>query len=210
MNRTTYLVDGFNLYFSLKQAEKDFHNPTRWLNLKGLCSSTLSSVGNKAQLQDVYYFSALAHHLKAKDKFMVKRHQDYIRCLIDSGVNVELGRFKKKTVMCAVCGKPTLHYEEKETDVALALKMMELLATDACDTIVFITGDTDLSPALKYANKLYPTKKVLFAFPHKRRNFELEKLTKCFEISGKRYNQNQFSDPYVLKSGHKVNKPAKW
>jgi uncharacterized LabA/DUF88 family protein len=210
MNRTIFLVDGFNLYFSLRQAEKDFNKPTRWLDLKSLCVSTLSSVGNKAQCQDVYYFSALAHHLSARDKYMVKRHQDYIQCLIDTGVKIELGRFKKKMVMCSVCGKPTQHYEEKETDVALALKMMELFTTSACDTVVFVTGDTDLSPALKYAQNVFPAKKVVFAFPHKRRNFELEKLTQCFEISGKRYNQHQFADPYILKSGRAISKPAKW
>ncbi len=93
MNRTIFLVDGFNLYFSLKQAEKDFGKSTRWLDLNSLCKSYLSQVGNKAQLQDIYYFSALAHHLTTIDPYMVKRHQDYISCLKNSGVQVELGRF---------------------------------------------------------------------------------------------------------------------
>jgi hypothetical protein len=87
---------------------------------------------------------------------------------------------------------------------------MELFIKNACDTAVLLTGDTDLAPALKYANSLFPAKRTLFAFPYKRRNFELEKLTKCFEIKGKTYLRHQFKDPVILSDGISISKPTKW
>ena len=137
INRTTFLVDGFNLYHSLKQASHELGGKTtRWLNLDSLCKAYLYKVGNNAQLESVIYFSALAHHLTPQDKYLVKRHQDYISCLESVGVTVELGRFKKKHVRCRHCGQTTVHHEEKETDVAIALKLFELLMNNECDTVV--------------------------------------------------------------------------
>ena len=38
MNRTTFLVDVFNLYHSVKEAGKDLGVPTKWLDLRSLLS----------------------------------------------------------------------------------------------------------------------------------------------------------------------------
>jgi len=48
MNKTTFLVDGFNLYHGLVDAQRDGHGSgTKWLDLKKLCSSYL-----RCQLSD--------------------------------------------------------------------------------------------------------------------------------------------------------------
>ena len=78
---------------------------------------------------------------------------------------MELGRFKQKDVFCTKCRSVFLKHEEKETDVAIAVTLAELLFTDKCDTVVIMSGDTDLSPAIVKSKMLLPGKKVLLAFP---------------------------------------------
>jgi hypothetical protein len=128
MNRTAFLIDGFNLYHSVKEASTALHlggAGTRWLNFHSLCASYLHLIGRGASLEGVYYFSALARHLEAAKPDVTLRHRNYIECLKDTGVTVELGRFKEKHVHCTHCKKDVLRHEEKETDVAICVKLLE-------------------------------------------------------------------------------------
>jgi hypothetical protein len=88
MNRTVFLIDGFNLYHSVKEASRDLRGvSTKWLDIASLCKSYLYIIGNKAQLQGIYYFSALARHLEAANPGVTSRHQAFIRCLEASGLS---------------------------------------------------------------------------------------------------------------------------
>ena len=214
MNRTTFLIDGFNLYHSVKEASKALHlngTGTRWLNFHSLCSSYLYVIGGNAQLTSVYYFSALAKHLEATKPDVTLRHQHYITCLEDTGVIVELGRFKDKHMFCNHCKKDILRHEEKETDVAISVKLLELFFLDHCDTAVLVTGDTDIAPAIRSVHRLFPAKAVCIAFPYGRHNNELVKLAdKTFNISKEHYTRHQFPDPYVCADGRTLAKPLLW
>ncbi|MBM4176198.1 MAG: NYN domain-containing protein [Ignavibacteria bacterium] len=76
MNRVIFLIDGFNLYHSIVEASKDLNGAsTKWLNLNSLCNSFLHIVGGKAQLQKIYYFSALATHLIHYSPDKVEKHK---------------------------------------------------------------------------------------------------------------------------------------
>ncbi len=117
MNRVSFFVDGFNLYHSTRDAESYSSGAsTKWLDSLG----------------GVHYFSAMAHHLTRFDPDVVARHKAFSECLSDTGISVELARFKPKKVKCPICGKQTTHYEEKETDVAIAVSLMESLHMGAC------------------------------------------------------------------------------
>ena len=92
-------------------------------------------------------------------------------------------------------------YEEKETDVAIAVELLEIFVMDVCDTAVLVTGDTDLVPAITTAKRLFPRKNVLLLFPYKRHNRELKKLvTQSFQLKKETYNRHQFSDPYICQA----------
>lgn len=122
MNRISFLVDGFNVYHSAKEARNDLGGvPTLCLDLRSLLRSYMSIFGREAALTEIYYFSALARHIDSKRPGTTKRHQDYIACLKSTSVKVRLGRFKYKEVWCSTCRSNNGHYEEKETDVALSL-----------------------------------------------------------------------------------------
>ena len=210
-NRTAFLIDGFNVYHSTLEIKSRTGNKVKWLDYYSLCKSYLSQVGGGATLEAVYYFSAYADHLKDNNPDIVKRHKAYIKCLKDRDIIVQMGRFKPKTVKCSLCKRKFIKHEEKETDVAIASKMLELLAKDECDSVVLITGDTDLSPAVKTAQSIYEDKKIIFAFPYRRGSDELAKIAPgSFLMSYKNYMKHQLPDPYTLSSGKVISKPASW
>ena len=221
MSQTVFIIDGFNLYHSTRDASNHLGGQsTKWLDIRALCESYLYTVSKTARLQDVYYFSALATHLEASDPGKVERHKRFIRCLEDTGVKVELARFKKKpdyrcfhcgNTRCGHCGNRLKQWEEKETDVAVAAKLLELVFTNACDTVVLVTGDTDFAPAVRTAQSTYPNKDIRFAFPYNRPNNDLRRIApKSFRIGKESYANHQFPDPYELASREPIAKPSSW
>lgn len=213
--RTAFVIDGFNLYHSLVEASESLGLPresgVKWLNLWGLCDSYMHHFGQDATLVGVHYFSALAHHLESIKPGVTARHQHYAEVLRATGVTVQFGSFKEKRVKCRRCHKYFVRNEEKETDVAVALKVLEILHRDEADRVVLVTGDTDIAPAVRTTRALYPGKPVCFAFPWNRKMKELAKLAdSCFTIGKSQYLSHQFPDPFVSGTGHSFTKPPSW
>jgi uncharacterized LabA/DUF88 family protein len=230
--RVAFIVDGFNVYHSIREAEKlTAARPQRWLDLKSLCASYLPHFGRAATLQGVYYFSALARHLAATHPDIELRHQAYLEALESTGVEVTLASFKLRTQYvplkhCALrvwplrrpvhlpiprCSVIVTRAEEKQTDVAIASKMFELLQRNAADAVVLVSGDTDLIPAIRTASTLFPTCTVAVCFPFKRHNAELRAaVQRSFKIGKDQYAKHQLPDPIVLPNGHLIRKPPSW
>jgi len=134
-----------------------------------------------------------------------------MRCLRTTGVNVELARFKPKSVFCPNCKKYFITHEEKETDVAIATRLFELCQSNVAETMILMSGDTDLAPAIRTCKRLYPAKYIFFAFPYKRTNNELVAIApESFSIKLKSCCRNQFADPLILPDGRGINKPTSW
>ncbi|MCF8096111.1 MAG: NYN domain-containing protein [Desulfobacteraceae bacterium] len=211
--KVTYLIDGFNLYHSVRQAQRKLDLPTKWLNIRKLCESRLpnigSAVGSRVELGSIYYFSAYAYHMN--DPLVVERHRNFVKCLKDTGVQVEINRFKTKEIQCPFCKKIITKHEEKETDVSMAVKLLEICIQNECDVAALMTGDTDLAPAVRTAKRLCPEKHIFFIFPAYRKNKELDQLCPgSMVIKPKQYHKHQFSDPYKLKDGIEISKPPSW
>lgn len=212
MNRVIFLIDGFNLYHSVVEASRDLRGvSTKWLDIRSFCKSYLPALGKDATEEQIYYFSALAEHLIHSDSDTVNRHKSYIECLKSTGIIVELGRFKAKEIHCPICKSKILRHEEKETDVAISTKLFEVCFYNLCDTVVLVTGDTDIAPAVRTVQRLCPEKKICFLFPYLRKNKELAALAyQHFRVKKERYSQYQFTDPFALSDGRLIRKPAKW
>jgi len=224
MNRVTFLVDGFNLYHSTADLQRTRGLHVKWLDIYSLCSSFLHLISQDATIAKIYYFSAFAEHLN--DPSIIKRHQDYIECLKSTGIIPEMGRFKPKEVTCPFHNelmKPSpanitcpirgkfIKHEEKETDIAIAAKLFEIMFKDKCDTAVLVTGDTDLTPAVETCKRLFPTKAMRFAFPYLRHNYELKALLPdSFKIHKGSYTQHLFPNPVRLSDGTEIWKPTSW
>jgi uncharacterized LabA/DUF88 family protein len=211
VNRVTFLVDGFNLYHSVREAAQATGESLKWLDLRSLCASYLSAIGGAAHVEQVFYFSAFAHFLTPRDPGVILRHKAYVNALTASGVVPVMGRFKWKPRWCPVCKVEHPGHEEKETDVAIAVMLLELCINDACDTAVLVSGDTDLLPAIRSARRLYPDKQVWVTFPHGRHNAELALAAdNCITIKRKKYGQHQLPDPVLLADGREARKPEAW
>lgn len=208
--RTTFLVDGFNLYHSIIIAEKQTQTKLRWLNVHSLCKSYLPNINKNSQIEEIYYFSAYARHRVSKDANTINRHQAYIKALKSTNVIVQLGHFKLKTNNCPNCQNVITKYEEKETDVAIAVKMMEFFHLKKADHIVLVTGDTDLVPVVKTVNALFG-KHVSMLYPFKRSHDAYSSLAyKTIKIKSNRYSQHQFDSPLPLSDGTTIYKPTSW
>jgi uncharacterized LabA/DUF88 family protein len=215
VNRTSFLIDGFNLYHSLKNASDDLGlmaTGTKWLNIRSLCESYLAAIGGNAQVEELYYYSAFANHRNARDPGVLKRQKVYINCLEATGLTVQMFRFKKRKIVCPKCVSSFTRHEEKETDVAIGAKLLELLFLDKCDTGIIVSGDTDVIPAVRTAQSLFPHKRIGFLLPYKRLNQELANLAPGlhFAIREETYMRHQFPDPLVLSSGKIMKKPTGW
>jgi len=117
MSRVICLIDGFNLYHSLHH-NLNYHK-YKWLDIKSFVNKFITT---KDKINDIYYFTALAHWSSNK----VRKHKIFIRAQELNGINVIYGEFRKKDKKCLICKKFYQTFEEKQTDVNIAVKLMEL------------------------------------------------------------------------------------
>jgi uncharacterized LabA/DUF88 family protein len=213
MVRVAFLVDGFNLYHSVLDAEKAVNKRLHWLDIVGLCRAQLSSIRptvGKCDIDGVHYFSALAHHVEASRPGTVGRHQTYISALHSTGVTVELAQFKEKEHWCPHCRKKSKAHEEKETDVALAVRLLELLVAGQCDAVVLLTGDTDVAPAIRAARRVAPQAPIGMLFPFNRKNLQLETLADfSVKLRPHHYVSHQLP-PTIQHGGLTITCPSNW
>ena len=157
--RVTAFIDGFNLYHSVADIKRDY---LKWLNLRLLCEQFVPS--SDFDLTQIFYFSAFA----TWKPNAYKRHREYLKALHASGVKTVMGRFKKKDLKCFNCGVKWKSHEEKETDVNIALHMLLEGFKNSYDLLLLISGDSDLSPAVRMVRDNFPEKKVNILFPYAR------------------------------------------
>lgn len=142
---------------------------------------------------------------------MIVRHRRYVAALRGAGVETVMGRFKWHPRWCPTCQTEVPGYEEKETDVSIAVTLMELCLNDICDTAAIISGDTDLLPAMRAVKRLRPEKQIWVVFPYKRFNLELDQTAdRTIKIKRAKYAKHQLPDPVTLSDGSVVAKPAGW
>lgn len=208
--RVTFLIDGFNLYHSIEQAGFDSNKKCKWLDIKSLLSSYLPQIGKQASIEEIYFFTAIRYHVQNKNPDTVKRHEQYLKMLQNTGIEIIKGKFKKGKGYCSSCKNTHPKYEEKETDVNIAVKLIELGYLDSADVFVIVSGDTDLLPGIKVLKKLFPHKKVFVLFPYKRKNEDVKKYVDgTFKMNSIKYDQHQFADPYIIESTS-YSKPSHW
>ena len=130
--RVIFLIDGFNLYHSIRDViDKKLGGPhLKWLDIQGMCGQILRDsecIPTTARVSGVRYFTALAKHMEARYPGTVKRHEAFIEAQRVQGTTVHLAKFKKK-------GKG---HVEKETDVAIAVALLELIPALTSFAIAF-------------------------------------------------------------------------
>ena len=213
MSRIVVLIDGFNLYHAL-----DFNpvsrnpriNPKRyckykWLDLKKLAECFVMSKSDT--LEDVFYFTTLA----VWDPGKAKRHREYIKALELQGVKVIYGEFKRKEKKCRLCKKSAWTFEEKQTDVNIALRLLSLAVVDAYDKVIVISGDTDLLPAVKMVQAIFPHKSVGVVIPIGKASEDFKNNADFhYKMREKHLQVSLLPDPIVLPDGSSLACPGNW
>lgn len=162
--RTNAYIDGFNLYHSILS----FNEPRlKWLDLRLLCEKFLR---DDDTLNEIYFFSAYLTHIQ--DKFI--RHLAYVKALQGVGVTPIMGKFKKKYPKCKVCYNKYQTYEEKQSDINIAITLLRDAFLDKFDKAFLITADTDLVSTIKMIKELFPKKRIILLVPPKRRKYANE------------------------------------
>ena len=172
-------IDGFNLYHAIDELnKKKLHgNANKWLDLHKLCETFLSQGDT---LNKVYYFSALPTHLN-NDK--LSRHSLYVKALQSVNVTAILGKFKRKDSICKLCHRKYEAYEEKQSDINIAITMLKDAFSNDFDKAFLVTADTDLVSAVKMLKGL--GKRIILLTPpnrDKRANELKQNADASFEI----------------------------
>lgn len=213
--RVMAFVDGFNLYHAIDDLDIDpkTRRPRRqkqhlkWLDLRAMASAFTPP--SREEVVGVHYFSAFATWIP--DAY--QRHLDYVRALESVGVNVVMGNFKKKWRQCNKCNATWLGHEEKESDVSLALYLLDMAYQDAYDKAFLVTADTDLVPAIKMVRKHFPQKEVIALIPKNRFQNAMELRQACngaSRIEESHLERNLFPASITLADGSTVTRPAKY
>lgn len=201
MNKTFVFVDGYNLYHSLMaHAGWDKY---RWLDLKKLAEHYLYK---QDELSKIFYFSAIAKWAPTK----IVKHNFYIEALKSTGVDIVLGKFKKVTKICrAKCKRKYVTYEEKETDVNIALWMLKEAIANRYDKALIISGDSDLIPGIKTMRELFPQIRIDILVPRKGKTI-LRQGDSGSNLKEKYLKKSLLPNKLKLKNGKVITAPKGW
>lgn len=203
MQRVMVFIDGFNLYHGLKAKHgRRYH----WLDLEALSTSLLKQWQT---LVGVKYFTARVRN----DAGSLQRQSIYLDALGAHCASVEIidGRFQEKIRGCKQCGSTWTGYEEKETDVSIAIALLEHGVKDNFDTAVIISGDSDLCPAVRALKRVCPDKKVIVAFPPARWSHDLKlAVLAAFPIGVAKLRQAQLPVEVITSDGLTLKRPSRW
>jgi uncharacterized LabA/DUF88 family protein len=202
--RLAVYVDGFNLYHGL-------HDKWRcrylWLDLVALGRA----IRPRSNLVKVKYFTAPV--LNAPDA--ASRQSAYQAALTVHNpglIEIIQGRYQTKQKTCNGCRRAWTEYEEKETDVNIAVHLVSDAAQGVSDAAIIVSADSDLVPAVEMARTMNPALFIAAAFPPKRYSRELETLMpSSFHIGAPRIKQSQLPQTVTdSNSGNTWSRPQKW
>jgi len=208
MAKIIFFVDGFNLYHALDYTESS-RNPFRfrkfkWLNLQKLAGLF---VGPLDSLEQVLLFTAFA----TWDPQKVARHKLFIRANESVGVSVIYGEFKRKDKYCRLCKREFHSYEEKQTDVNIALELFRLAYLDKYDRAVILSGDTDVIPAIKAVRATFSQKQIgVIILICKSSEDLLKDADFRFRMKEHHLVSSRFPDTLQLPGGAKLECPLTW
>nr|PZN00012.1 MAG: NYN domain-containing protein [Actinomycetota bacterium] len=202
-DRLIAYIDGFNLYNGIHD---EWKCAQLWLDVVQL----VKDLRPRSDLVAVKYFTAYVRD----DERARARQRDYIAALqaANPGVlHISLGRFQTKTRACRECGATYRAYEEKETDVNIAVELVSDAAQHRMDSALLISADSDLAPAVRAARAANPALFVVAAFPPNRYSAELEKLMPAsFHIGRSKITGAQLPEIVTASGGRTHSRPAKW
>ena len=201
MNRIMFFVDGFNLYYALLIPK---YRKYKWLNYRHLCECFIKK---SEKIVGVYYFTAYVPW----DTQKILRHKRFVKALESVGVKTVLGVFKYRDRYCHKCHNDYQTWEEKQTDVNIAIKLFQTAMEGIYDWAIIISGDSDLVPAIKALKESFPSKQIGVIIPIGNRSKELKSVAD-FHMKMKEQHlcTSLFAETVILEDGRKITRPDSW
>lgn len=205
MQRVMAYVDGFNLYFGLKeQGWKRYY----WLNVELLARNLLQT---DQQLVCTKYFTSLVSSTP-QDPDKNRRQVAFLDALkMLPNFQIFYGHYLQHTQTCRKCNASWIVPDEKMTDVNIAVELMVDAFQDQFDTALVISADSDLTAPIEAVRRLFPAKRVVVFFPPGRSSKRLKKAAhENFQIWRSILAKSQFPDSVITPQGITIHKPEHW
>jgi uncharacterized LabA/DUF88 family protein len=202
MKRTIAYIDGFNLYFGMREKGwKKYY----WLNLWKMCSSLLI---HDQILVGVKYFTSRIQ--KPDDKR--KRQSAYIKALqLTPRIDVFFGKYETLKIECQQCHFINDYSHEKMSDVQLSTQFLHDAASNKFDVAILVTGDRDIVPAMEMVKSDYLNKRIVVAFPPMRTCDDLRSVTHAYiHIVEKNLKDSLFPLTVQDMVGNSATCPTEW
>ena len=205
MQRVTVYIDGFNLYYGLR--DKNWKRYL-WLDVRRLSENLLLS---GQRLVAVRYFTARVHH-DPRDPDKRLRQDTFLDATATlPDVRIHEGYFKPKMVTCAKCKMKWQTYEEKMTDVNIAVELLGDAQDDVFDTAIIISGDGDLATPVRAVRKRYSKKRTVIAFPPGRHAAGLVPAASAYFTIGRDVlRDSQLPNRIPKPDGYVLTRPPTW
>lgn len=201
MERIITYIDGYNLYYSLRDQGWKW---AYWLNLHALAQNMLTP---KQTLFRVKYFTTRVN--KPEDRR--RRQLEYLEALgAIPEVEIFYGQFVPDQVICHRCNYTYTTYHEKMTDVNIAVEMMTDALQDKFDSAMLISGDSDLVGLVKRVKQLFK-KRVIIAFPPHRKPRSLRnEASAVLDINAALLAKSLFPEKVTKPDGYVLRRPTAW
>ncbi len=211
--RCTIYVDAFNWYFGIFQ-----HHPEwKWLNAQ----SFFEALRLDEEVVAVKFFTALVDPLKHVSTRR-DRQKRYLKALGTlPKVKIILGKYQERTVTCQArdCMR-RLEYqvpEEKKTDVNMAVNLLADAVRGLTDSMVIVSGDSDLEPAVEWVRQNYPHVKITVYIPvlederQQRRNDNYHRMgVTCKPLPLTDIPRHVFPATVRVSESETITRPAEW
>ncbi|HBS28590.1 MAG TPA: hypothetical protein DEB06_03865 [Phycisphaerales bacterium] len=207
--RSIAYIDGFNFYYGLLRGP---HRDCKWLDFVSL----FRAIRQADDLVAVKYFTAIWPDDSGE------RHKVYLAARAQNPIlEIVLGRFKSKTLECRVSSclfggsRRFRSFEEKETDVNIAVHMLDDAYRAACDIMVLVSADSDLMPAVNLVKTRFPSMRIAAYIPGPTERFRnaIELRAGCHQartVPSNLLRNFQLPPRVALPGGAVAIKPQSW
>lgn len=204
MERVIAYIDGFNLYFGLK---KSTGRKYYWLDLHALATRLLK---RDQQLIATHYFTARIRN-NGRNSAGAHRQTTYLEALAERGIHTQEGQYLQKTRTCHRCGNTWPDYEEKMTDVNVAVQLLTDAFDDHFDSALVVSADSDLTTPIQRVRQRFPRKRVVVVFPPDRHSVQLQRCASGYLTIGEdKLRKSLLPEQIATARGHVLQRPAQW
>ena len=202
MERVIAYVDGYNLYYGLREKRwKRFY----WLNIQAMVGHLLKL---PQTLLATKYFTTIVRQPDAKRRLQAV-YLEALRTLSD--FQIFYGHFLSDAVVCRNCGYTYEAYHEKMTDVNIAVELMTDAFQDRFDMALLVSADSDLISPIRSVQSLFNSKRVVVAFPPDRSSKAIIQTASGHIYVGRDVlAKSVFPDKVTKTDGFVLRRPAEW